>query len=336
MTTRREIPLTGDTLAWVHSEIAEIKSRLAVVSQAAEQSRALATDAADTAHQVHHALGQFDGVGPAIQHAQDDLRALRELIARAQDDINSLRQSREELERRSQAEAEYVRQDKNDNVRRFGEIERVIDAWLERLSGAEEHNRRNLEMISQVSMRVEGFENAVAEADTSQSRTISTLSRIDQELQRISGAVLALQSEDAVQRERVNSAGEMLRRLETELELMRAETNKISRIDDRLELVQAERTRHNERLNEIAAELNKVDERLNEHDERSSLIEARIGGYQDDLRKLRERLQTEKEHLGSYLNGLRELEADIRKRTIVALEKEIRDIRGRAFDVTPD
>ncbi len=336
MTTRREVPLTGDTLAWVHSEIAEIKSRFTVVAQAAEQSRGFATDAADTAHQAFNALAQFDGLWPAIQHAQDDLRSLRELIARSQDDINSLRQSREELERRILGDAEHVRQDKNDNVRRFGEIERAIDAWQERLSGAEEHNRRNLEMISQVSMRIEGFENAIAEQDTGQARTISTLSRIDQELQRISGAVLSLQSEDATQRERVNSTGEMLRRLETEIEMIRAETNKIARIDDRLELVQAERTRHNERLNEIAAELNKIDNRLNQNDERSSLIEARIGGYQDDLRKLRERLQVEKEQLGAYLNGVRELEADIRKRNIVALEKEIRDIRGRAFDVAPD
>ena len=336
MTTRREIPLTGDTLAWVHAEISEIKSRLAIVAQASEQSRGLSADASETSHQVRTALSGFDGIGPAIMHLQDDVRALRELLSRSQDDVNQLRHSREESERRSLEEAEVIRQDKNDYGRRFAEIERAIDVWLERQSQAEEHNRRNLDMVSQVAMRIEPIENGLAEADTSQGRTISTLSRIDQELQRISGVVLALQSEDQTQRERVNSTGEMVRRLESEIEVVRSESNKITRIDDRLELVQAERTRHNERLNEISAVLNTIDGRLNAHDERAALIEARMSSYQDDLRKLREKLQAEREKLGLYLSNLRDMEADFRKREIAVIEREIKDIRGRAFDVQPE
>ena len=336
MTAKREVPLTGDTLAWVHTELSEIKARLAIVQQAAEQSRGFATDAADTSHQVRTALSKFDGIISAVQHLQDEGRSVREALVRAQDDIHSLRQFREEAERREVAEAERVRQDRNEVGRRFGDIERYIESWPERLAGAEEHNRRTLEMASQLAMRLESFESMLTETDTSQSRAISTLSRIDAELQRLSSVVLGLQSEDNSQKERVNSTFEALRRLESDIETVRSETNKISRIDDRLELVQAERTRHNERLNEIAEELNHVDNRLNEGDERASLIEARMSGYQDDLRKLREHLQVECETIAGYLSGLRELEADIRKRQIVALEKEIRDMRGRAYDVTPE
>jgi peptidoglycan hydrolase CwlO-like protein len=336
VTTRREVPLTGDTLAWVHTELSEIKSRLAIVQQAAEQSRSLATDAAETSHQVRTAISQFDGVGAAIQHAQNDLRSVREALVRAQDDVHSLRQFREEAERQDVTESERVRQDHNEVGRRFSDIERYIESWSERLAGAEEHNRRTLEVASQLTMRLETLETMLTETDSSQSRAISTLSRMDGELQRISGAVLALQSEDNSQRERINSSFEALRRLEGDLETVRGEANKISRIDDRLELVQAERTRHNERLNEITEELAQVDDRMNQADERASLIEARMAGYQDDLRKLREYLQTELENIAGYLGGLRELEADIRKREIVALEKEIRDIRGRAYDVTQE
>jgi chromosome segregation ATPase len=336
VTTRREVPLTGDTLAWVHSEISEIKSRLALVAQAADQSRALATGAADVAHSARAGFSQFDGIAPAIMHLQDDVRSLREFLARAQDDINVLRQTRDEAERRMIAEAEVVRQDKNDNARRFSESEREIEHWMERQSGTEEHYRRNIDMASQLGMRIEAIENSISETDNSQSRTITTLSRIDQELQRLSSALLALQSEDSAHRERYNTAAEMLRRLESEIENVRAETNTITRIDDRLELVQAERTRHNERLNEITAQLSTVESRLNENDERAALIEARISGYQDDLRKLREKWQLEGEQLASDLHGLREMQADFRKRDVAALEKEIREIRGRAFDVSPE
>jgi len=332
MTTRREVPLTGDTFAWVHSELAEIKSRLAVVQQAAEQSRSLATDAAEVSHQTRSALSIFDGQDMAIAHLQDDLRSQREHVARSQDDINSLRQSREEIERRLLADSERVRQDKNDLGRRFGELERVVEATQLRFEPLEDHGRRHLEVLAQLAMRVEAIEAAHNETVTLQSRSQTQVSRIDQELQRISGTLPALQREDDVQRERANSALEALRRLESVIEGLRQETNKISRLDDRLELVQAERTRHNERLIEVTAELHSVDVRLNTHDERAAMIEARIVGYMDELKSIKERMRADRETIANYLEGIKDIEAEMRKRQISAIEKEMRDIRGRALD----
>ena len=336
MTARREVPLTGDALAWMHTEISEIKSRLALVAQAADQSRIVASNAADTSHEVQSALGQFDGIGPALMNVQDTLRSLRDVVARSQEDINHLRQGRDEFERRFQEESELHRQDKNGYGRRFTELERDIEAVPDRLQKIEEHSRRNLDLISQAAMRVEILENAIVDHETGQSRTISTLSRLDQELTRLSGAVMALQSLDITHEERVNTNAEMIRRLESEIELVRGETNKITRIDDRLELVQAERTRHNEQINEIMATLNTVEVRLNAQDERASLIEVRMNAYQDELRRLREQLQVERERLAGYLNALRDLDADFRKREITAIEKEIKDLRARTFNVEPE
>jgi chromosome segregation ATPase len=123
----------------------------------------------------------------------------------------------------------------------------------------------------------------------------------------------------------------MLRRLESELEAIRAQTNRISRLDDRLELVQAERTRHNERLNEIAAELANIDHRLNEHGERTSLLETRMTAYSDGQRAIEAALEREREKLASYLQGLADLESEFRRRQMAALEKEIRDLKSRAL-----
>jgi chromosome segregation ATPase len=332
VTTRREVPFAGDTLAWVHNEIADLKSKLALVQQAAEQSRGLAADAADKANQSRIKVDSYDGQTTAIMHLQDDLHAAREQLVRAQDDIHSLRQSREEIERRSLAEAERVRQDRNEIGRRFGDVETQIAGWQEQLSSAEEHNRRNLEAIAQLVMRLESLEAERNDADTLQSRTFTTMSRMDQELQRLSGSLANLEREDEVSRERNTSLIEILRRLEGEIEALKGEIGRISRLDDRLELVQAERTRHNERLNEISADFTKVDSRLNEHSERLALIDVRMNSQQEELRKLKERLQLDREQISAYLHSLSELEADMRKREIIALEKEIRDVRGRALN----
>jgi chromosome segregation ATPase len=332
MTTRREVPIATDTLGWVHNELAEIKSRLAMVAQAADQSRGLATDASEVAQLARSKVASIDGIGPIMEHLQDDLRAVREQLVRAQDDIHSLRQSREEIERRALADTERVRQDRNEIGRRFGEIEHAIEGWFERVTSYEEHGRRNLEVAAQLEQRLEGMAGQLVDADTLQARTQSAVGRIDNDVQRLAAMLPALQREDDVHRERSNTAFEMLRRLETELEGLKTTTNRISRLDDRIELVQAERTRHNERLNEVSAELAKIDGRLNEFGERMALVEVRIGGYQEELRALKGRLDADREAIGGYLHSLSELEADMRKRAIIALEKEIRDIRGRALN----
>ncbi len=336
VTARREVPLSGDTFAWVHSELSDIKSRLAVLQQATDQSRAIATDAAETAHSVRAKIDLFDGQDIAISHLQDDMRAMRDQLARSQEDVNSLRQSREEVERRIQAQGEAVRQDKNDVGRKFVELERAIEETYDRFPPLEDHARRALEALAQLGMRIEGAEQGRGEIVTMQSRAQTALSRIDQEIQRLSGALAGLQREDEVQRERVVSSLEALRRLESEVEGLRQETNRISRLDDRLELVQAERTRHNERLIEVASELNKIDGRLNALDEHSALIEARIASYQNELAKMRERILVDRETIQGYLHGLNDMASELRKREIVALEKEIRDIRGRGLEFSDE
>lgn len=332
MTARRELPLSGDSLAWVHNDLAELKSRVALAQQAAEQSRAVASDAADKAYQTRLFLDQFEGHGSAIQHLQDDLRTVREHVVRSQDDIHLLRQSREEIERRAVADAERVRQERNETNRHFTETERLIETWQEKFIGVEDLNRRNMEVNAQLAQRIEAVETVDTESETLRARMLTAISRIDQEVQRFSGIVVELGREDEVHRERSNSAFEALRRLETEIEGIRSETNRISRIDDRLELVQAERTRHNERLNDLTHDMGEIDGTLNEHTERTALIEARMAGYQDELRALKEQMRSDRETVTNYLSGLNELLADVRKRQIGALEKEMRDLRGRAIN----
>jgi len=305
---------------------------MAIIQQAAEQSRNVASDAAETAQAARMKADVIDKYSGAIVHLQDDQRALRELIVRTQDDIHSLRQSREEFERRLQADAERVRQDRNDAAHHFGDLERQIENWREQLNGVEEHSRRNLELATQLIMRLETLEAAQSEQLTMHSRVQTALARVDQELQRLSTTVIILQRNDDEQRERSSSALESLRRTESEIEAVRAETNRFSRIDDRLELVQAERTRHNERLNDLSAEQTKTDSRLEELAEKDILLETRIANFNTDIGAINMRLQAVLDQISAYMHSQTELESDLRKRQIIALEKEIRDIRSRELN----
>ena len=331
MTARRDVPFSPDALGWVHGELAEIKSKLALTNQTAEQSRGLAADASERTQRTDALLESLAGYAAAMGHLQEGLRVLSDQLVRAQEDIHSLRQSREEMERQNLTEVERARQERNDAGRRFGEAERAIEGWQERLVSTEEHNRRNLESIALLTMRLETLTGGFSETETLQSRFQAQVSHIENELSRLSSGIAVLQREDEVQRERTESALEMLRRLESGVETAKEMTNRLSRLDDRLELVQAERTRHNERLNDLTTQLGATEARLNEQAEKATLIETRMTGYQEGLRTLDEKLRAEREQLAAYVSGLAELEADFRKRQAAALENETRDLRSRAL-----
>ena len=96
MTTRREVPFTGDSIAWVHSELADIKAKLALVQSAADQSRSLATDAAEPiAHRARvrgvrehghrrAAVAELPEGRQAEQHRRHHHRARAALLGEAQ------------------------------------------------------------------------------------------------------------------------------------------------------------------------------------------------------------------------------------------------------------
>lgn len=333
MTVRREVPLPGDTLAWVHNEIAQLKSRLNLIQEAQEQSRALAADAIERAQQIR---GKVDAVEPqaaAIEHLQEDLRLVRDALVRVQEDINSLRTSREEAERRALAESERQRKESNDLSRRLAETQRVVEAWQERIIGYEEHGRRNLEIASQFAVKIEALASEQEGWGTRHTRLQTAISRLDQEVNRISAAIPELFREDETQKERSQSAAEMLRRLESEVDAVRSQIGRMNRIDDRVELIQAERSRHGERLNELTAEIELLKKVLGEQVEKIAVGEARVAAQQDEARGAVQRLLEVRDQLVNYLKAVAELEADFRKRQVANLEKEARELRSRALSL---
>ena len=68
-----------------------------------------------------------------------------------------------------------------------------------------------------------------------------------------------------------------------------------------------------------------------DHDEHNQLIDARIGGHQNDVNGLSQRVTESLDKVSAYLHSMAELEGDIRKRQIIALEKEIRDVRSKSL-----
>ena len=205
----------------------------------------------------HHRSTSSTAMAPAIGISRTTCARCASSIARAQDDIHSLRQSRDELERRILADAGARApgpQRDRPPLRRHRAPDRGLARALTAARRAQPAQPRGRGAAGDAPRGARSAARGRGRRCSRASRR--TISRIDQELQRLSGVVAgaAARGRRAARALEQRPRGAAAPR-DRDRSRSRAETNRITRIDDRLELVQAERTRHNERLNEIAAEL---------------------------------------------------------------------------------
>jgi chromosome segregation ATPase len=333
VTTQQErVAARQETLDWVHRELATIKNAMGLLQQRMDQAAGLAVDSADKTDQLRLRVDRLEIQVKAIEVLQEDLRTTRDQVDKLHDALGGLRQLAEELSRHRQEDVDRLGEERNQTVHRFADQERLLETWREKIIGFEEQHRRGVEAAAQLALKIEALENESGAQAVRHSRLRNSVGRMDQEVSRLSSALEGLIQEDEVFKERLHGANEFLRRLESEADSLRSQINRIDRIDDRLELVQAERSRHGERLMELTSGLDAVNSGQYEQDERSSLLEARLANFQTDLRGLDDKLDAFREQLAVYLRAVNQSEGDFRKRGIAALEKEVREIRGRAID----
>ena len=332
MTARHEQGARQETLEWVHRELAAVKGSLATLQQRMDQAASLAVDSADKADQLRFRLDQIEVQVKTIPFLQEELRATREQVGKLHDELTAVRQLTEELNRHRQEDVERASDERNQIAHRFSELTRPIGAWREKVASYDEQHRRSIEAEAQLSLKLETLENAQSAEATRYARLRNAVGRMDQELTRLTGALETLIQEDEALKERLQSAGEFLRRLESETEALGTQIHRVDRIDDRLELVQAERSRHGERLTELTNAIQEVNATQFDQTEHTSLLEARMAAFQNELRGLDDKLNDFREKLAGYLRGTNQSEGEFRKRNIAALEKEVREIRGRAVD----
>jgi DNA repair exonuclease SbcCD ATPase subunit len=324
--------LRGETVEWVHREIAEVKNQIALLIQRMDHTAGLASDTADRGDRQRQRIDYLETQAKAIPVLLEELRAGRDTTSKLHDELVALRQAVEELSRHRVEDVTRLADERNEITRKFSETVRMIDAVREKISGYDEQHRRALEASAQAALKLEAIINEQAAQATRHSRLRNGVTRMDQELTRISTALESLIQEDQTLKERVQSVGEFLRRLEGEAEALRGSVARIDRIDDRLELVQAERSRHGERLTELTNAIADINAAAFEQTERTSLIEARMGAIVSDINDVDAKLNDFREKLAVYLRSITKSEGDFRKRNIAALEKEVREIRGRSID----
>jgi len=324
------------TLAWLQDEVHMVKGQLAKLQHQMDQTQALVLDTADKLRQSEAALAGLAGKISNTAQFQEDIRQIKDATSRLQEQLAQGRSQVEEVVRQRLTEAERERVERTDVLRRLVDAEREVETWRERQGAVEQAARHAQEGVTLVTLRQENAEHRIDGIEEKAARSVEAANRIDNELSKVEAVLQELRREDEVQAERARVALEAARRLEGEFDSHKGVREMVSQLDEKVELLRAERQRLDDRSSQHEETMEELRGQLEHQGQLLSLLDGRTQGLQGRLDALRDDIHTSREQVTDHLKSLSHGQERIKRRQIEELEREIRELRQHAIDISEE
>jgi chromosome segregation ATPase len=331
-----ERPEGISTLAWLQDELHLVKAQLAKLQHQMDQTQALVLDTSDKMRQAETSLGSLTSRVTDTSQFQEQVRQVKEVMGRLQEQLAQARGQVEEVVRQRVAESERERVERSDLMRRLVDIERDVEAWQERQSGTEQAARHAQEGVTLLTLRLDNADQRLGGAEEKAARVVEAANRIDNELSKVEAILQELRRDDETQAERARVALEAARRLEGDVDSLKGLRDAATRLDEKLELLRAERQRLDDRHSQLEETVDEMRGRIDHQGQLLSLLDGRTQGLQGRLDSLREDILRSREQLADHLKTLAAGQERIKRRQIQELEHEIKELRQHAIDITEE
>lgn len=331
-----ERPEGISTLAWLQDEIHLVKAQLAKIQHQMDQTQALALDTADKVRHGEAALETLAGKITSTAQFQEDIRQINDVTARLQEQLAQGRSQVEEVVRQRLSEGERERVERSDLLQRLVELEREVETWREQQSSVEQATRHAQEGITLVTLRQENAEHRLGSTEEKAARGVEAANRIDNELSKLDAVLQELRREDEVQAERARVALEAARRLEGEVDSQKSLRDALNLLDEKVELLRAERQRLDDRSSQHEEMLEEHRSELERQGQLLSILDGRTQGLQGRLDALREDIHTSRQEITDHLKTLSYGQERVKRRQIDELEREIRELRQHVIDIAEE
>jgi chromosome segregation ATPase len=321
----------ASTLVWLEDTVRESKSQIARLQQQVEQSQGQVWDLAhrlQKAEEANVALLHELGATPRLEA---ELRSMADKLIRAEERAVSLETRLGETSRLHQIEADHIRSELSELVKRVDTFERPLQTWSTRLDTFEEMSRRGQEATTAARQRVDEVDRYVETVDGRIQRLADVIKRVDSEFALLVAEVESMQKQDASTADRFHAYAESLRRLEDGISVVAQQSDVRREFTEKFELQRSGIRRSEERLNLVEATADDVRGRLEDFTRSISLIEAREGNFRERLNEIFEEVAAYRAHLAEYFNKVTALDERQRRRRIEDLEREIRELKVHAY-----
>jgi chromosome segregation ATPase len=313
--------------AWLYDQINQLKAQTARFQQQGDQTQAAVLDLNEKLRDAEARIREVSAKTMGLPTMQEQLRQLSGLLDRIQDAEVLIDTKFELLERTAGEERTRDQGEKNDLFRRVQDLERRGENIAERQSSVDDAHRRFQEEVSRSHLQYQGLNGRIEAVEGRTGRNIEAITRLEQEHAELESAVRALRREDDVLAERVRLAHEVAQRIEADLQAQAEEYRVLPLIQERVELLRAERQRLEDRTSRLEETLTEGITRLERQEEVTSQIDARMKANDGRIDHVHGATLEFRRSMSDQLLKLNQMLERMKRRRVEELERDIKDLR---------
>ena len=318
---------SGGEIPWLYEQINQLKALNGRLQQQGDQTQAAVLDLNEKLRDAEGRIREIVGKTMGLPTMHEQLRQLSGLLDRIQDTEVLIDTKFELLERTTGEERTRDQGEKNDLFRRVQDLERRAENIAERQSSVDDAHRRFQEEVSRSHLQYQGLNGRIETVEGRTGRNIEAITRLEQEHAENEGAIRALRREDDVLAERARLAHEVAQRIEAELQAQQEEYRVLPLIQERVELLRAERQRLEDRTSRLEETLTDGVTRLERQEEVTAQIDARMKANDGRIDHVHNATLEFRRSTSEQLLKLNQMIERMKRRQVEELERDIKDLR---------
>jgi len=325
-----------DALSWLQNEMVQSKSHLAKLYQQGDQVQAAIADLNEKLRDMEGRLREFGAKVVGLPQMAEQVRQLAGLLDRIQDTEVLIDTKFEMLERTLGEERTRDQAEKNDLYRRTQDLERRAELLHERQSALDENVRRVQEEIGRTHVQGQSVGQRLDALETKAARSLDAITRIEQTHGDIEAAIRALRREDDVLAERARLAHEIAARLEAELHQESEELRVLPLLQERVELLRAERQRLEDRTSRAEEQIADLQTRVEREEDVTAHVDVRLRAQESRVDHVHASTLDYRRMLNEQLLKMNQLLERMRRREAEELERQAKELRTFANQLKVD
>jgi len=331
-----QAPSGVELVNWLHDQVGALKAQLTRAQQQHEQTQAALLDLHEKLRDNDGRLREITARTLGLPGMQEQVRQLAGLLERIQDAEVLIDTKFELMERQGQEERQRDQAEKNDLYRRVQDLERRAEGLSERQTTYDDAARRFQEEVSRGHLAAQSVNQRLEAVEGKAGRLLDALTRLEQTHSETEAAIRALRREDDAIAERARVAHDVAARLETELHQFGEDLRALPLMQERLELLRAERQRVEDRVSRLEESLNDAIVRLERQEETTGGLERRVQAHDQRIDLVHTSSLDHRRWLSDHLLKLNQMLERMKRRHVEELERDVKELRQQANQLKND
>lgn len=330
------IPTGQDLTVWLHDQVSAIRASMGRMQQQGEQTQAAILDVNEKLRDAEGRIRELAAKTMGLPVMHDQVRQLSGVLERIQDAEVLIDTKFEILERQGGEERARDQGEKNDLYRRVQDLERRTESMTERQAGVDDAHRRFQEEVSRSHIEYQGMNQRLEAVETKAARSIDTATRLEQAMSELEHAIRALRREDDVLAERARLAHDIANRLETELHAQQEEYRILPLLNERVELLRAERQRLEDRVSHAAESVEHNTTRIERQEEFTTQLDTRMKAHDARIEHVHAVALDYRRSLTDQLLRLNLMLERMKRRQTEELDRDLKELRVQSNQLKND